>query len=76
LRVAAKLLKRIKLIWAVQSGLQKYFGFSEVQITLMICHPIPKEGRCATSSTRDGERWTRMAPLTKALEADGEGVWS
>jgi hypothetical protein len=23
-----------------------------------------------------GIRWTRMAPLTKALEADGESVWS
>jgi hypothetical protein len=42
----------------------------------VIRHPDPKEGRCATSSTRGGERWTRMAPLTKAPDADGEGVWS
>jgi hypothetical protein len=39
-------------------------------------HPVPKEGRCATSSTRDRMRWTRMAPLTKAPDADSEGVWS
>jgi hypothetical protein len=61
LRAKSKLSSRIKLIWAVQSLLKKYFCFSEVQITYMICHPVPKEGRCATSSTWDGD----------AVDADG-----
>jgi hypothetical protein len=41
--------------------LKKYFCFSEMQIRCMICHPIPNEGRCATSSTWDGD----------AVDADG-----
>jgi hypothetical protein len=47
--------------------------FQKLKLGYMICHPIPKEGRCATSSTRGG---TRMALLTKALDADGKDVWS
>jgi hypothetical protein len=61
LRVKSNLSSRIKLICPVQSPLQKYFCFSEVQISRMICHPIPKEGRCATSSTWGGD----------AVDADG-----
>jgi hypothetical protein len=38
--------------------------------------PSHSEGRCATSTARVGERWTRMAPLTKAPDAYGEYVWS
>ena len=38
--------------------------------------PVPPKGRCATSSTRGGMRWTLMVLLTRALEADGEDVWS
>src|SRR5437667_8924150 len=37
--------------------------------------PVPKEGRCATSSTRGGMRWTRAVRLTKRAAADGEVVW-
>jgi hypothetical protein len=29
--------------------------------------PVPKEGRCATSSTREGMRWTRAALETRTL---------
>ena len=76
LRVKSNLLRRIKLICPVQSPSQKYFCFSEMQISRMIRHPIPKEGRWPTSSTRGGSRWTRMALLTKAPGADGESVWS
>jgi hypothetical protein len=36
----------------------------------------PTEGRCATSSTRDGMRWTRQRAHTKRAKADGEIVWS
>jgi hypothetical protein len=61
LRVKSDLSRRIKLICPVQPVLKKYFCFSEMQIRCMICHPIPKEGRCATSSTRDGD----------AVDADG-----
>jgi len=38
--------------------------------------PVPKEGHCATPSTREGMRWTRAAFETKALLADDEVVWS
>jgi hypothetical protein len=34
LRLKTDFLNRIKLIWAVQSSLQKYFCFSETQIRL------------------------------------------
>jgi hypothetical protein len=61
LRVKSNLLSRIKLICPVQSPLQEYFCFSEMQIKAMICHPIPKEGRWPTSSTRGGD----------AMDADG-----
>jgi hypothetical protein len=55
---------------------EKIFLFFRNANQAMKSHPDPKEGRCATSSTRDGSRWTLMALLTKALEADGEVVWS
>jgi hypothetical protein len=35
-----------------------------------------QRGDSRSSRTRGGLRWTRMALLTKAPEADGEGVWS
>jgi hypothetical protein len=35
-----------------------------------------QEGRWPTSLTRGRMRWTRMALLTRAPEADGEDVWS
>jgi hypothetical protein len=35
--------------------------FQKSKSSYMICHPIPKEGRCATSSTWDGD----------AVDADG-----
>jgi hypothetical protein len=44
LREKSNLLRRIKLIGPVQSPLQKYFCFSEMQISLLIRHPVPIEG--------------------------------
>src|ERR1700736_5229215 len=38
--------------------------------------PVPKRGDTRSSRTRDGMRWTRMAPLTNALEGAGKVVWS
>ena len=38
--------------------------------------PVPPKGRCATSSTRGGMRWTLTVLLTRAPDADGEVVWS
>jgi hypothetical protein len=38
--------------------------------------PSHTEGRCATSRTRGRMQWTLKVLLTRALEADGEGVWS
>ena len=37
--------------------------------------PAPPRGRCATSSTRGGMRWTLRVRVTNVPEADGEVVW-
>ena len=42
----------------------------------MICHPVPLEGRLAIVTDAGRDAVDAEAPLTKALEADGEGVWS
>ena len=67
LRVRADLLSRINVICPVQSCLQKYSAFPVGQITTTTAASCPTEGRCATSSTRGGMRWTRAALLTRAL---------
>ena len=39
-------------------------------------HPVPIEGALRNGHQRGtGRRWTRIAPLTRAPEADGEIVW-
>ena len=38
--------------------------------------PPHSEGRCATSRTRSGMRWTLAARLTGEPDADGKVVWS
>jgi hypothetical protein len=60
----------------VQPLLKKYFCFTESKSVLYSRLSRPTEGRCATSSTRGGMRWTRKVLLTRAFDADGEGVWS
>jgi hypothetical protein len=55
----------------------KIFWFSERPNQVYIpTIPSHTEGRCATSRTRSGMRWTRMVHLTRAPDADGEVVWS
>jgi len=61
MRETADLLSRI-VIWAVQSPCSKIFRFAATPNQIYInSRPAPLEGRCATSSTRGGMRWTRMA---------------
>ena len=56
---------------------RKYFAFPEVQNSgISVAIPSRQEGRRPSSRTRDGLRWTPIAPLTKAREAYGEDVWS
>src|SRR5579863_9306143 len=43
----------------VQPFLQKYSDFPKAKSVVYRPRPVPKEGRCATSSTREGMRWTR-----------------
>jgi hypothetical protein len=45
LRLKSNFLNRIKLIWGVQSSLQKYFCFSELKIRLYSFPSHPTEGR-------------------------------
>src|SRR5258708_37063458 len=56
---------------------EKIFWFSETANQVYIRSiPLHTEGRCATSRTRSGMRWTRIVPLTRAPDADGEVAWS
>ena len=48
---------------------EKYFCFAERKITLYVRRPVPLKGRCATSTTRGGMRWTLMALLTRAPDS-------
>ena len=76
MRAKTNFLRRINVIWVVQSLLKKYSAFQK-QKTILYPHPSrPTEGRWPSSLTRGGMRWTRMALLTRALDADGEVVWS
>jgi len=63
LRENAVLLKRIKVIWVVQSPLQKYFYSFLTQITcLFFAIPAHTEGRFAiVTDVGQGMRWTRVA---------------
>src|SRR5258708_40281142 len=71
------LLKRINVIWAVQSLLKKYSGFQFTQITSRTSSVSShSRGVSRSSRTRGGMRWTRAALLTNSSDADGEVVWS
>jgi hypothetical protein len=77
LRAGAILLRQFKLCLPVQSLHQKYFDSHPRQITcLSVAVSSHWRGGSRSSRTRGGMRWTRMALETKALEADGEAVWS
>ena len=53
----------------------KIFPFAPDPNQFNVSHrPVPKEGRCATSSTRGGMRWTWAAHLTNGAAAYGEVV--
>ena len=61
LRDASDLLNGIKLMLAVQSSLQKYFGFRAPQITSRtLAVPPHTRGVSRSSRTRGGMRWTRQ----------------
>ena len=63
LRENAILLKRIKVIWVVQSTLQKYFRSLPTQITcISLAIPARTEGRFAiVTDVGQGMRWTQAA---------------
>jgi hypothetical protein len=73
----AKFTCPIKLIWAVQTHLQKYFGSRLTQITSEL---TPSRSERGAFRDRHG-RWMRdavdaAALLTNSAKADGEVVWS
>ena len=55
---------------------QKYSAFQNILIILYRLPSRPTKGALRNVTTRGGMRWTRRVPLTRALEADGEVVWS
>jgi hypothetical protein len=56
---------------------EKYSDFPKQQINPIIgAVSSHSRGVSRSSRTRGGMRWTRIALLTRALEADGEVVWS
>ena len=69
LRAEGDLLNRIKLIWVVQSPLQKFFAFRLTQIScISLAIPAHTKGRFAiVTNVGLGMRWTREALLTSAL---------
>jgi hypothetical protein len=62
----------------VQSSTEKYFRSLQTRLThISVAIPAQTEGRFAiVTDVGQGMRWTRAAPKTKALPADGEVVWS
>ena len=62
----------------VQSPHQKYFAFSEAQISCMVrVSRFPQEGRLAiVTDVGGGMRWTRERRKTSADHAYGKAVWS
>ena len=77
LRENAILLKRIKLIWAVQSPLQKYFRFLLTQITCLSPAVLSHRGAARDRHGRGagcGGREERIDE--RAWLADDEVVWS
>jgi hypothetical protein len=56
----------------------KIFPFpSDATHPHILRHPGPHKGRFAiVTDVGQGMRWTRAAPKTRALPADGEVVWS
>jgi hypothetical protein len=61
----------------VQPLPQKYPASRLTQInSISPAVPFLRRGGSRSSRTRDGMRWTWMAPKTRALLADGEVVWS
>ena len=77
LRAKRKFLRRIKLIWPVQSHSQKYFPSRLTQIT-SISLAVPSHMRGVSRSSRTWKRDAvdAAARLTKRADADGEVVWS
>jgi hypothetical protein len=67
----------IKLIWVVQSLVQKYISFVFAEIGVCLRRSAPTQGAYRDRhDTRWGMRWTRMGRETSGIIADGEVVWS
>ena len=78
LRQKSNLSKPFNLICTVQSSPKKFSPSRFTQITFISSAILrSKEGRFAiVTDVGRGMRWTRMVLLTRALDADGEVVWS
>src|SRR5437868_11291722 len=76
-RQNAILSKRIKLIWAVQSRLQKHLAFAVGQIKSTTRAVLLRtRGVAQRHETWGRMRWTRTCCGRTASDADGEVVWS
>ena len=63
--------------FAVQPPQEKYFCFSETQISdISVAIPSRKRGVGHRHERWGGMRWTQAALLTRVPDADGEVVWS
>jgi hypothetical protein len=77
LRATADLLRRIRLMLAVQSCFEKYSAFAVGQITFTSSpRPAPTRGALAIVTNAGRDAMDADAPLTNGDEADGEVVWS
>src|SRR5277367_6193798 len=76
MRAETNLSNRIKLIWAVQSCLKKYFPSRLRQITSISFASRPFGGAFRDRHERwAGDAMDADALLTRCAEADGEVVW-
>ena len=77
IHVNRRFVRRINVIWVVQSLLKKYSVSRLTQIS-RICHASRlAEGRFAiVTDVERGMRWTLMRRKTNGAAADGEVVWS
>jgi len=66
--------KRLVLLFI--SDLQKSLLTPDPNQLHLSAVPSRKRGVAQRHETWGGMRWTRMVLLTRALEADGEDVWS
>src|SRR5450432_150553 len=67
---------RLCRLWGVTGSVPATGGFARTARSHILADFADTRGVAQRHRRGTGMRWTRTAPLTKAPDADGEGVWS